>query len=158
VHEPFDLAQRTAYLVEARQAEARIRAVTFHASISPAVATGHRELAERLVANLVDNALRYNRPQGWINVATWTAEGRGLLHVANTGTVVPPDAVDELFEPFRRLGTARTARADGVGLGLGLSIVRAIADAHDAELVARANPEGGLSITVAFPAAAESRA
>ncbi|MEV4642039.1 HAMP domain-containing sensor histidine kinase [Actinoplanes sp. NPDC049548] len=149
VREPFDLARLTAEVLETRHAEAGLRGVTFRSSIGPATAAGHRKLAERLVVNLVDNALKYNHPHGWIEVATWTADDRGVVRVANSGTVVPPDAVEELFQPFRRLGTGRTAGLEGYGLGL--SIVRAIADAHDARLDAHARPDGGLSITVAFP-------
>jgi len=150
VREPFDLARLTAEVVDAREAEAGFRCVAVRTAIGPAIAAGHRNLAERLVTNLVDNALKYNVPEaGWIGVTTWTDGGRAMLHIANTGAVVPPESVDELYQPFRRLGTGRTARAEG--LGLGLSIVRAIADAHDARLSTEARPGGGLSITVAFP-------
>jgi signal transduction histidine kinase len=150
VREPFDLARLTAEVIDARESEARLRSVAVHTSIGPAIAAGHRNLAERLVTNLVDNALKYNVPEaGWIGVTTWTDDGRAMLHIANTGAVVPPESVDDLYQPFRRLGTGRTARTEG--LGLGLSIVRAIADAHDAELFTEARPGGGLSITVAFP-------
>jgi signal transduction histidine kinase len=149
VREPFDLAQLTQDVIDARRAEADCRAVTFRPAISPALVAGHRSLAERLVANLVDNALNYNTPHGWIDVATSTAAGRATLSVTNTGPLVPPDAVDDLFRPFHRLGTDRAAQPDG--LGLGLSIVQAIADAHDATRTTTARPEGGLAITVAFP-------
>lgn len=148
IHEPFDLARLAADVTEARRHDAGRRGVAIRTAIRPAVTAGHRNLAERLVANLVDNALKYNRPGGWIDVAAWTEDGRAVLRVANTGEVVPRDAVEELFQPFRRLGNGRT-RADG--LGLGLSIVLAIADAHDADLVTRAHPDGGLNITVTFP-------
>jgi signal transduction histidine kinase len=147
--EPVDLARLTEEAVVGRADEAGYRAVTFEPEIAPAVIAGHRNLAERLVANLVDNAMRYNNPGGWVRVATATEGGRASLVVANTGPVVPADAVESLFEPFHRLGDTRAAKPDG--LGLGLSIVRAIADAHDATVEVLPRPEGGLEITVSFP-------
>ncbi|MFD0447502.1 sensor histidine kinase [Streptomyces indonesiensis] len=112
------------------------------------VAAGHRPLAERLVINLVDNALRHNGPYGWVEVATADEPGRAVLTVANSGPVVPPSALDQMFQPFQRLGDPRTNKD---GLGLGLSIVQAIAVAHDATLAVEARPEGGLVFTIGFP-------
>lgn len=149
VREPFDLARLTVEVIYSRRAEAQYRTVTFLPSISPALAVGHRNLAERLVTNLVDNALRHNTPHGWVEVATRTEGGRATISVTNTGPLVPPDAIDQLFQPFQRLGTTRAARAEGHGLGL--SIVQAIAYAHDATVTTWARPEGGLTISVAFP-------
>src|SRR6266496_157048 len=138
-------------VIDARRAEADHRAVTFRPAIAAALVAGHRSLAERLVANLVDNALKYNKPGGRIEVATRTANGRATLSVTNTGPIVPADAVDDLFQPFHRLGVQRAGRSDG--LGLGLSIVQAIANAHDATLTASPRPDGGLTVTVTFPEA-----
>src|SRR5207249_8573001 len=91
---------------------------------------------------------------GWVTVRTGaeTAGGRSVvsLCVANCGPRVPADAVDELFEPFRRGGTARTASR---GAGLGLSIVRAVAAAHGGEVTAVPQPGGGLEVTVRMPTA-----
>jgi signal transduction histidine kinase len=115
-------------------------------TLEPARTSGDRELLERLAANLVSNAIRHNRPDGRIEVATRTESGRAHLTVANTGPLIPPATLPRLFQPFERLG----AKADGVGLGL--VIVHAIAGAHDATLTARARAGGGLGIDVAFPA------
>jgi signal transduction histidine kinase len=101
------------------------------------------------VANLVDNAIRHNVPGGRVWVDTATADGRARITVRNTGPVVAADEVDGLFRPFQRLGGERVGRGDGHGLGL--AIVRAIADAHSAVLAARARPDGGLDIQVTFP-------
>jgi signal transduction histidine kinase len=123
-------------------------------SLHPAPTTGDQILIERLVANLIDNAVRYNRSGGMIEVRTaLDARGRPLLAVANTGAVVPADEVERLLQPFQRLDRDRTGQANGHH-GLGLSIVRAIATAHGAALSARSQPAGGLSVTVSFPAAA----
>jgi signal transduction histidine kinase len=150
VRHPFDPAQLTREVVDARRSEADYRTVTIQPSISAALAAGHQPLAERLVANLMDNALRHNSPHGRIEVTTQTVDDHAVLTVTNTGPVVPPNAIEQLFQPFQRLGTARTGRGDG--LGLGLSIVQAIATAHDATITTSARPEGGLTITVTFPA------
>ncbi|WP_214326081.1 sensor histidine kinase [Nonomuraea sediminis] len=113
----------------------------------PTVVSGDAALIERLVTNLVDNARRYNVPGGWVRVST---RDRSLT-VVNSGPPVPADQIAGLFQPFRRLDADRRAGADG--LGLGLSIVAAIADAHAATVSAFPGPEGGLSITVTFPSA-----
>jgi signal transduction histidine kinase len=146
VRRPFDLARLAGEVVEARRPEAAIST-----SLEPAVTAGHRPLAERLVANLVDNAVRYNIPGGWVDVATRLHNGHAVLTVANSGPVVPPDAVDRLFQPFQRLDPTRGSARTAGGLGLGLSIVAAIASAHDATLAVQPRVEGGLVISVAFP-------
>ncbi|MGP3925053.1 sensor histidine kinase [Streptomyces sp. 8N616] len=148
VSRPFDLGRLAQEVVAARRTDAEQWLVTLRCSLSATFAAGHRPLAERLVINLVDNALRHNEPYGWVEVATADAHGRAVLTVANSGPVVPPSAVDQIFQPFQRLGDPRT---NGEGLGLGLSIVQAIAAAHDATLAAEARPEGGLVFTVGFP-------
>ncbi|MFF4760311.1 sensor histidine kinase [Streptomyces sp. NPDC001292] len=153
VRRPFDLTELAREVVDARAAEADLRTVTIRTSTAAAVAVGHRPLAERLVVNLVDNALRHNTPHGEVRVTTGIVDGRAVLTVANTGPSVPPDAIEQLFQPFQRLGATRAARTEG--LGLGLSIVQAVADAHDAGLTASARPGGGLTVTVAFPATSD---
>jgi signal transduction histidine kinase len=121
-------------------------AIRVDIALAPAPATGDPNLVESLVANLVDNALRHNVAGGWIEVATGTTGGRAAISVRNTGPVVPPDHLERLFQPFQQLGAQRT----GGGHGLGLAIVRAIAQAHGATVVPRARPEGGLDIEVRF--------
>src|SRR5262249_6758509 len=132
-----------------RHHQAEQRRLRVHATLEPAETAGDPRLAERLVANLLDNALRYNQPHGSIDVTTTSRAGRAVLSVTNSGPPIPADEVVRLFGPFQRLGTDRTDQGDG--LGLGLSIVQAIAIAHRATLTARAQPAGGLDIEVAFP-------
>lgn len=117
------------------------------ARIEPAETLGDVRLVRRLVANLVDNAVRHNVPGGWVRVATGMLMGRPAILVANSGPVIPPDRVGALFQPFLRMAE-RTGKGDGHGLGL--SIVAAIADAHGADVAAVANPAGGLTVTVSF--------
>ena len=146
---PVDLAGLAADALASRQSEARYPDLTLHAALGPAPAAGSPRLAERLVGNLIDNALRHNRPGGEVSVVTGTRGSRAVLTVANTGPAVPAAAIDRLFQPFQRLVPDRT----GDGLGLGLSIVQAIASAHDATVTARPRPGGGLLVEVSFPAA-----
>jgi signal transduction histidine kinase len=124
--------------------------VLVEAELEPAETSGDPALVERLVANLVGNAIRHNVEHGWVSVSTSTRWGKALLSVSNSGPVVPPEELERLFQPFQRLDGRRDAGRDG--LGLGLSIVEAIATAHGAEVVARARREGGLDIEVSFPA------
>jgi signal transduction histidine kinase len=153
--EPFDLAAVTGEVLSARYPEAQRLGLRIEASLAPAMSTGDPQLAQRLVANLADNALRHNVADGWIDVATGIRAGQSVIWVANSGPLVPENEVSRLFQPFQRGGDDRTARPDGAGgLGLGLSIVNAIAAAHGAIVKGRAQPAGGLGIEVAFPVAA----
>jgi signal transduction histidine kinase len=147
--EPFDLATVTREVLADRQSEADYRDVTLHTTLGPAPAVGSPRLAERLAANLVDNAQRHNVPGGRVDVTTGTRNSRAVLSVANTGPTVPAAAVDRLFQPFQRLGTDRTSHSGS--LGLGLSIAAAIAEAHSASITARPQPGGGLLVEVTFP-------
>jgi signal transduction histidine kinase len=131
--------------------------LTVEATLDPARASGDARLVERLVANLIDNAVQHNVADGWIDIATDTDRGRAVLTVTNSGPVVPPEQLERLFQPFQRLDAERTTDTDGVRLGLGLSIVQAITDAHGAELVANAPTGGGLQVEVRFPSPASAR-
>jgi len=111
---------------------------------------GDPGLLERLAGNLVENAVRHNVDGGSLQASSGTAGGRAWLLVSNTGAPVREDEVESLFEPFRRLGTARTARR---GAGLGLSIVRAVARVHGGTVSAQARPGGGLEVKVDLPSA-----
>ena len=101
---------------------------------------GDPRLLERLIANLIDNAIRHNTPGGHVEIATGTRDRHAFVSIANTGPAVPPEEIDRLFQPFQRLGGARTGHNNGHGLGL--SIVQAIANAHGAELT-RTRATGG---------------
>lgn len=142
--EPVDLAAVAETVV--RTADANdLRVLT---ELTPAVTDGDAPLIERLIKNLVDNAIRHNVDDGEVRVWVGESNGRPSIQVTNTGPLVPADQVDELFQPFRRLDTSRLQEQHG--LGLGLSIVAAIATAHDAALVTIPDPNGGLSVRVEF--------
>jgi signal transduction histidine kinase len=145
----LDLAGITQGLLLARRDEAEHRGLHVDAALAPAPVTGDPSLVGSLVANLLDNAIRHNQPGGRVQISTALTTAGAVVAISNTGMIVPPDAVEELFLPFRQLGAARTRH--GEGHGLGLAIVRAIADAHNATLSVRARHEGGLDAEVTFP-------
>jgi signal transduction histidine kinase len=141
--EPVDLAAAARTAVATTAAEAAARGVHVALDLAPAPLEGDPALVERLVGNLVENAVRHNEPGGRVQVTTQP----GLVRVENTGEPIAPDDVRRLAEPFERLGRD----TDGPGAGLGLSIVRAVADAHGAELRLEPRAGGGLEVTVTFP-------
>jgi signal transduction histidine kinase len=150
--EPIDLAVIAGEVLLARWPEGEQRGLTVTTGLQPARALGDASLAERLVTNLVDNAITHNVPGGAVEVGTAVWAGHTVLSVFSTGPAIPPDQVDRLFQPFQR-GTARDRTGDRDGLGLGLSIVAAIAEAHGAWVRAHALPGGGLGVRVGFPLA-----
>jgi signal transduction histidine kinase len=149
--EPLDVAVLAEDALDAAAAAIRARPVTVQAVLEPALAVGDPVLVERLVTNLIDNAVRHNVPDGWVQVATGTREGMAFIDVANGGPVVPAELVPSLFEPFRRLCDRTSPSGDPDGMGLGLSIVRSVALAHRGHATARPRPAGGLEVTVSLP-------
>ncbi len=120
-----------------------------HATLEPAVISGDPVLAARLIANLVNNAVRYNLPSGDIWISTRTMAGSSQLTVANTGPVISPADAGRIFQPFERLSD----RTSQDGFGLGLAIVASIAAIHGGTATARPRNDGGLSVTVTVPSA-----
>ena len=147
--DPIDLAAIVADALRSLEPEARSRGLRVSTSLERAPALGDTRLAERLAVNLIGNAVSHNVGGGWIEIATGMRAGRAVLSVANSGPLIDAADVGRLFEPFQRLAAGRASGHDG--LGLGLSIVSAIASAHDAELNALALPGGGLEIQASFP-------
>jgi signal transduction histidine kinase len=146
---PADLATSAQAALEAMSKEADRMRLRITAQLEPAPVVGDPSLLDRLAGNLVENAVRYNYLHGQIWVHTSAAGGQARLVVANTGFEVDQADVPGLFEPFRRGGRERTG---GRGFGLGLSIVRAVCDAHGGSVSAVARDGGGLEVTVTLPA------
>jgi len=146
--EPFDLAAVAWHVITVRREEASRRGVRVQTRLAEAPTAGDPRLAESLVANLVDNAIRHNSAGGWAEISTAAAGGRATIRVRNTGAVIPPEQLGRLFQPFGRAGGERIRHVGGHGLGL--AIVQAIARAHGATLTPRARPEGGLDVEVTF--------
>jgi signal transduction histidine kinase len=134
----------------ARVAAQRVRAggVRVRLVLSPAGVSGERRLLERLAGNLIENGVRYNAPGGFVAVRTSAVDGGAVLDVVNSGPVIDPALAARLVEPFARGG--RTGRG---GAGLGLSIVRSVAEAHGGRLALAPRAEGGLAVRVTLPAA-----
>jgi signal transduction histidine kinase len=148
--EQIDLAGVVADVLAAHESDAQARGLQLERSLSPASLAGDPLLTRQLATNLVENALRHNTPGGRASVSVGTQDGRATLKVVNTGPVIETGEVDRLVQPFQRLTPERTGEHDGVGLGL--SIVQAIVEAHDAVLTIEAEPFGGLAVEVRFPA------
>ncbi|MCX4697385.1 HAMP domain-containing sensor histidine kinase [Streptomyces sp. NBC_01373] len=147
---PVDLAEVAEQAVDQVHGEALAKGVVIRGEQKPAVVQGNGVLLERIALNLVQNAVRYNVPEGgWVEVATEVQHGQAVLVVSNTGPVVPAYEIDNLFEPFRRLRTERTGSDKGVGLGL--SIVRSVARAHGGHISAQPREGGGLVMRVTLP-------
>ena len=142
--EPVDLADAGRLAIEQTAAEAEARGLDIRSALEPAPVRGDRRLLDRLVANLVENAVRHNRDGGEVEVLTASAAGGSTVEVRNDGAAIPPDAVPSLLEPFQRLD--RGARGDGAGRGL--SIVRSVAEAHGGSVELRPRPSGGLVVRV----------
>ena len=147
VDAPVDLADLARDAITLR--EQRADGITIATDLHPAPLNGDPALLERLVANLIDNAISHNVTEdGWINIETGHDGADSWLRVSNSGPEVPEAMIAEIFEPFRRMNGERTATATGVGLGL--SIVQAIADVHGAAVETSPVEGGGLRVEVRF--------
>jgi len=149
---PVDLAMIAERTTGLCAAEAAGAGVFLRTDFRSAVVAGDATLLERVATNLVQNALRYNVPGGWVDVVTYDQERYGLLVVANSGPVVPPSLAESLFEPFRRLSAEGAPRnPKDRGAGLGLSIVRSVVSAHHGRIAVQPRAEGGLVVRVWIP-------
>jgi signal transduction histidine kinase len=147
--ERLDLATLAAQVLRMRDSQTTHLGLDVRATLAPAPTAGDPRLVERLIANLLDNAIRHNIPRGHVAVTTGTRGQRAFLAVANSGPTIPPEEVPRLLQPFQRLHGTRTTHTGGNGLGL--AIVDAIAAAHRATLTAQPRPDGGLAVEVTFP-------
>ena len=147
---PTDLAAVVRDVLGDFALAAKDKGVVLRENLSSAWVAGDPALLHRLAGNLVENALAYNHPDGWIDVSTRQTQRGAELRVTNSGPVVPAESIDALFQPFRRLEPDRTASSSSVGLGL--SIVRSVARAHGGDVTAHPGASGGLKVVVLLPA------
>jgi signal transduction histidine kinase len=146
--EAIDLATAAEDALDAAHTAIDQRHLRVDAALEPSLARGDRMLLERMIANLVENAVRHNNPSGWIGIRTIQHADSAVFEIANTGPTVLAEQIPTLFEPFAR-AKQRLNSSDGVGLGL--SIASAIARAHNATIAARPRPGGGLDMSVTIP-------
>ena len=146
---PVDLAEVADAVLQARLPDMDRRGLHLERRLEQAQVRGDRSLLERLAGNLVDNAIAYNVRDGQIEVTTEARDGQAILRVGNSGAAVPAVEIGRLLEPFQRLDPDRTTQSEGWGLGL--SIVRAIASAHDGTVRIRPREIGGLDVEVRIP-------
>jgi signal transduction histidine kinase len=146
-----DLADVTAEALDQVAARCLERGLTLRTDLAPAPLHGNVALLGIAATNLLENAVTYNRDAGLLQVTTSASEDGGWvdLTVVNDGPLLERTAVDQLFEPFHRGRDTRSAARHGVGLGL--SIVRAIARAHGGRVTARARTDGGLIVSLRLP-------
>jgi signal transduction histidine kinase len=144
--EPVDVASLAGDCITDLQARAMEARVEIHDDLQSAWTSGEPALLERMVANLLDNGIHHNEPGGYLDVVTRVREGRVILSVANGGQQIDPAAAAQLTQPFRTLDRS------GGGFGLGLSIVRSVADAHGGSTAVLAPRSGGLEVVVSLPA------
>ena len=143
-----DLAEAVGAAADAATPAAESERVLLETDLRHAWVEGDAALLERLAANLLENAVRYNRPGGFVHVSTREDGGSAELRVENTGPPVDREAAARLAEPFERLAR----EADARGAGLGLSIVRAVSEAHGGTLQIEPREGGGLMVSVRLPA------
>ena len=152
--ERVDLAERARAVIDQQTERARVQGIELRSTLQPAVLRGDPVLIERMIENLVSNAIAYNQPpegqSGWVEVTSAREGDECVLRVSNTASDVDALTVDTLFERFRRLDTSRSRETGGHGLGL--AIVRAVARHHGGDATAHPIP-GGLAFEVRLPAA-----
>ncbi len=145
------LEQLIAAAIAAHAGEIAAAHIAVNTQLAPLQVLGSETLLARMVSNVIENAIRYNRPHGSIRIVLERDRENGRLIVASTGAVLDDPAVAQLAQPFKRLGTERTGSQNGHGLGL--SIVAAVAQAHGGSLELHALPQGGLEVELTLPAA-----
>jgi signal transduction histidine kinase len=149
-HELVDLATAAEDALDLAAHSIAERGLTLNTALKPALSNGDPVLLERMIGNLVDNAVQHNTPGGWIRVCTGERDGNAVFEVANSGPHVPEQTIPMLFEPF---GRARQRLDAAAGIGLGLSIANAIGTAHGATLSVHGRPDGGLDVSILLPRA-----
>jgi signal transduction histidine kinase len=146
--DPVEIAALTRDVLRQRQGQMPGDA-ELHVDLAESWTTGNPQLLRRLIANLVDNAVRYSVSGKYLGVSTTTGDDHAVLTVCNAGPNIRADDIDRMLRPFERLTGEHTSHPDGHGLGL--SIVAAIATAHGADLSVKPRPAGGLEVAVALP-------
>lgn len=149
IKEPLQLNQLIKETLHRLLPLAKTKQITFTFNEQPLPQLiGVRSLIDELIYNLLENAIKYNKPAGNVVVTTKAASGKILLTIADTGIGIPPQHHTRIFERFYRVDKSRSRQIGGTGLGL--SIVKHIADYHKAEIALQSTENVGTVITVTF--------
>ena len=135
--------------VESLQTPAREHQITLHLRAEPCTVLGNSTLLERAVCNLIENAIKYNRPNGTVTVEAAAAEGCVKIFVTDEGIGIPEELQEQIFEPFFRVDRSRSRQLGGSGLGL--SLVRAIAELHHGTISVEPAPRQGSRFVLTIP-------
>jgi heavy metal sensor kinase len=149
---PVDVAALASLVVDALEPVAQARDIALVCDrLEPAIAHGDPEWLERLLLNLLDNAIKFTGAGGRITVGVWAQSGFAHLAIRDTGVGIASDALPRIFERFYRVDQARSSPAEGVGLGL--SLVKWIIDRHHGTIAVDSHPGEGTTMTVRIPLA-----
>jgi signal transduction histidine kinase len=151
-HAPVALEQLASDALARRDEAIAAKHIELRTSLTSVRVTGSETLLARMVDNVIENAVRHNQPYGSITVALEPHHEQARLVVESGGPILDHSTVAQLAEPFKRLGAERTGSENGHGLGL--SIVAAVAAAHDGTLELQPRPQGGLRVQITLPIAA----
>ena len=148
VFEPVDIAEIAAGTAEALGFKAAEHLVTVEVDAGPVFVQANRSMMAQLFFNLIDNAIKYNRPGGTVTARFTQAGDRVTAAVADTGIGIPKKAQGRVFERFYRVDKSRSKKTGGTGLGL--AIVKHIAIMHGAEVILESREGEGTTVTVLF--------
>lgn len=147
--EDVELSPVIAQTVEALSQKAEENGVTFQISCEKAVLRANRSQIYELFYNLIDNAIKYNKPGGTVGINVTDGGGELALSVSDTGIGIPKEAQGRVFERFFRVDRSRSKKTGGTGLGL--AIVKHIALAHSGRIELKSEAGAGTTITIRFP-------
>ena len=153
VFEPCNLLRIAENAVDSLQSEAAGQSITLSLRGESAPMSGVPRLLHSIVYNLCDNAIKYNRPGGRVDVNVAPEGEKVVLRVSDTGVGIPKDSIDRIFERFYRVDKSRSKAVGGTGLGL--SIVKHAALIEKADVRVESEPGEGSTFTVTFPANAQ---
>ena len=151
-HDVVDLSTIAAHIVQRAEALAGQHNITLHLyNATPALVIGDATLLEQATLVLLDNAIKYNSPDGSVTIKTYVEDDQAKLAIQDTGIGIPNEHLPYLGERFYRVDKARSREAGGTGLGL--SIARSIINAHNGMIDLYSVMGEGTQVTLALPLA-----
>ena len=150
--EELDIGEVARQVAEELEPRARERKIAVAVEVPRGLPVrADRRRIEQVLTNLLDNAVKFNREAGAVQVRGEKKDGRVVLRVEDTGPGIPAQDLEQVFHRFYRIDKARSRELGGTGLGL--SIVKHLARLHGGTVHAENRPEGGASFVVELPAA-----